>query len=163
MDITMHGDPLTTNGTAPAVDQTLPNFQLTAATGETVTPKDWQGQATLISVVPDINTSVCSIQTKHFNQSMDAFPDIRFVTVSTNTTEQQQNWCAAEGVDRIQLLSDAQHSFGSALGLYVADKNILARSIFIIDATGKILYRELIQEQTHEPDYQKALAFLKSL
>ena len=55
--------------------------------------------------MPDINTSVCSIQTKTFNKTMDQFPDVNFLTISTNTIKDQQNWCAAEGVKNMQLMS----------------------------------------------------------
>lgn len=118
---------------------------------------------TLISVVPDINTRICSISTKHFNQEVDKFAQINFYTISTNTLDQQKDWCAAEGVAKLELLSDADADFGKKMGLYVADKNIDARSIWIVDVDGKVLYQELLSEQKNEPDYQKALAFLTEL
>ncbi len=159
----MHGDPLTTVGTAPEVGSQLPDFKLTNKDGKTLTATDFTGQTTLISVIPNINTSVCSVQTKHFNGDADKVPNIRFVTVSTNTNAEQADWCAAEGVKKMEMLSDAEETFGRAMGVFIPEAGINSRSIFIVDANGKIVYRELISEQTNEPDYSAALDFLAKL
>ncbi len=160
MEITRHGTPQQTNGQPPRVGQPLPAFTVTTADSQPFTPTALAGRYNLISVVPDIDTRVCSISTKHFNQSMDQFPNIGFYTISTNTVLQQQNWCAAEDVANMQLLADVDGTFGKALGLYVAENNTDARSVFIVAPDGTIAYRQLILEQTEEPDYASALAFL---
>lgn len=162
MQITRHGHPLDTIGTPPTIGTQLPAFELKNAAGKTVTSAQLLGKRTLISVVPDIDTRVCSIQTKHFNQAVDQFEDVHFYTISTNTIEQQNNWCAAEGVQNMQLLSDEALIFGKAMQLYVPSNHTLQRSIFILEADGTISYAELIIEQTDEPDYAAALNFLKS-
>ncbi|MFD1317436.1 thiol peroxidase [Loigolactobacillus zhaoyuanensis] len=163
MNVTMHGDPLTTVGEAPEVGSLLPEFTVLNKAGETLTTTDFSGQTTLISVIPNINTSVCSVQTKHFNADADKIQNIRFVTISTNTIAEQSDWCAAEGVKKMEMLSDAKASFGRAMGVFAPEAGINTRSIFIIDASGKIVYRELLHEQTNEPDYSAALNFLDTL
>ncbi|WP_225046663.1 peroxiredoxin [Lacticaseibacillus kribbianus] len=162
MQITRHGTPLQTSGDPARIGQALPSFTLQDASGKPVGPADWAGKYTLISVVPDINTRVCSVSTKRFNAAMDDFTGINFITVSTNPATVQQSWCAAEGVSSIQLLSDEQGDFGRAMGLLVADGNTDARSVWVVDPTGKISYRELVLEQTDEPDYDSALAYLET-
>lgn len=162
MEITRHGEAQQTNGDTPHIGQFIPAFSLQQAGGSQLTSTDLKAAHTLISVVPDINTRVCSISTKEFNKSVDQFKDVRFLTVSTNTAEQQQNWCAAEGVKSIELVSDEDGEFGRSMGLYVASNNTDARSVWILDADGKIVYRELIKEQTEEPDYAAALAYLEA-
>ncbi|MFD1429096.1 peroxiredoxin [Lacticaseibacillus mingshuiensis] len=162
MKITRHGEAQQTTGEPPMIGHTLPNFTVQTADKTSLTATDFSGQYTLLSVVPDINTRVCSIQTKHFNQDMDEFMGVNFFTISTNTTDEQQQWCAAEGVKNMQLVSDQAHEFGEALGLFVAANGTDARSVWIIDPTGKIVYRQLIEEQTDEPDYQSAMAYLEA-
>lgn len=162
MQITRHDQPLETIGTPPTIGEQLPDFKLLTAASKSVSRDDLLGKLTLISVVPDINTRVCSLQTKHFNTTVDQFSNINFYTVSTNTVAQQQDWCAAEGVQNMQLLSDAELSFGKALQLYVPSNHTLQRAIIIVDGTGKIGYEELIVEQTNEPDYAAAITFLKN-
>jgi len=162
MQITRHGATMQTNGDALALGHELPRFSVENAQHQPVSNADMTGDMTLISVVPDINTRVCSISTKAFNQAMDSFQDISFYTISTNTVDQQQNWCAAEDVTKMQLLSDTDASFGRAMGLYTPDNGTDARSVWITNRDGVVVYREVITEQTDEPDYASALAFLET-
>lgn len=110
----------------------------------------------IISVVPDINTSVCSVQTRKFNEMMADFEEANFVTVSNNTKEQQASWCAVEGLNLV-MLHDPENTFGQAYGVLIPELNVYARSVFVIDSDGKIIYEEIVPEMTHEPDYQKAI------
>lgn len=163
MKITFKGKEVKLIGTPPAVEEEMPNFTVLNKNNQEFTKSDLLGKFSLISVVPDINTSVCSIQTKTFNKTMDKFPEINFLTISTNTVEAQQTWCAAEDVKNMQLMSDKNLSFGKATGLLIPESGILARSVWVLDPNGKILYRELVDEITHEPNYDAVLNELKQL
>lgn len=163
MKVTFKGKEVQLIGMPPKVGDETPNFTVLNKNKQEVTKDNLLGKNTLISVVPDINTPVCSIQTKTFNQTMDQFPDVNFLTISTNTIQDQQNWCAAEGVKNMQLLSDENLSFGKATGLLIPDSGILARSVWILDPNGKIVYREIVDEITHEPNYDAAINELKKL
>lgn len=163
MKITMKNEPLTTNGQPPVVGSNLPDFEVKKADGTIVKMSELINQPTLISVVPNINTSVCSISTKRFNGEVDKYQNINFYTVSTNTPAEQKDWCAAEDVENMELLSDESHDFGEKMGLFVESAGIDARSIWIVDADNKVLYQELINEMTNEPNYDAALDFLNNL
>lgn len=161
MEVTFKGKECKLIGNPPKVGDKMPEFTVINKNGQKITNQDLLGKTTLISVVPDINTSVCSIQTKKFNQTMDQYPDVNFLTVSTNTTEDQQKWCAAEGVKNMQLVSDEDHSFGKATGLLIPEMGILARSVWVLDKDGTIIYRQIVDEITDEPNYDAALKELK--
>ncbi|MBI1707918.1 thiol peroxidase [Lactobacillus crispatus] len=163
MKVTFKGKEVQLIGMPPKVGDEMPNFTVLDKNKQEVTKDNLLGKNTLISVVPDINTSVCSIQTKTFNKTMDRFPDVNFLTISTNTIKDQQNWCAAEGVKNMQLMSDEKLSFGKATGLLIPASGILARSVWILEPNGKIVYREIVDEITHEPDYNTAVNELKKL
>ena len=162
MEITRHGEKQETNGNVPALDHQVPDFAVTTAEGAKLTAADLKGEYSLISVVPDINTRVCSISTKTFNKSVDQFAKVHFLTVSTNTTADQASWCAAEGVKSMKLVSDTDHNFGDAFGLYIPAKGTDARSVWILNPEGVIVYREIVMEQSDEPDYSAALAYLEA-
>lgn len=163
MKVTINGEERDLVGNPPSVGEDVPHFKVFNADGERVKTRQLFGKVTLLSVVPDINTSVCSIQTKKFNQLMDNFPNVNFLTISTNTNDDQQKWCAAEGVYNMQLVSDKEQSFGYALKVLIPDEGVLARSIWILDPDGKIVYREIVSELTDEPNYDAAIAELKKL
>ncbi len=163
MDVTINGEVRTLVGNPPAVGEEMPHFKVFDKDGEKIKTRFLFGKPTLISVVPDINTSVCSIQTKKFNEEVDKFKQANFLTISTNTIEEQQHWCAAEGVEHMQLASDHEESFGYALKLLIPEEGILARSVWVMDADGKITYRQICPEIVEEPDYAAAIAALKEL
>ncbi|KRL37471.1 thiol peroxidase [Liquorilactobacillus uvarum] len=161
MEITRHGELGRTNGNPYGIGEVFPSVSLDSGNFERVDASDLKGKYVLISIVPDIDTRVCSLSTKKFNQEADKFENIGFYTISTNSVAKQQQWCAAEGVERMKLLSDLNGQLGKKLGIYVEKTGNDARSIWILDKKGRVAYRELITEQSNEPDYQKALAFLR--
>lgn len=157
MDLTFKGEAVSTLGKPSNVGETFPDFTVKNKDGKEVTLNDLLDKPVLISVVPNINTSVCSIQTKKFNQEVDGHSEINFVTISTNSIEEQRNWCAAEGVKNMEMLSDADHDFGKKTGLLIDSMGILARSVWFVDTNKQIIYSEILEEETNEPTYDKVL------
>lgn len=160
MKVTLSGKKVELEGEPTKVGETMPHFKLLDQSGEKVKTADLLGKVTLISVVPDLNTDTCSLQTRHFNQTVDQFDDVNFITVSTNTVAEQRDWCAAEGVHNLRMLSDEQESFGYATKLYVPDTGFDTRSVYILDATGTVIYAQIVPEISEEPDYDDALKAL---
>ncbi|KRN12716.1 AhpC TSA family protein [Fructilactobacillus fructivorans] len=103
----------------PKVGDYLPQFTVKNADGKDVTTNDLKGQTTLISVVPNLKTKVCSLETARFNQEASKFEGVKFITISNNPIEFQKNWCAAHGVNNMEILSDFNGSFGKAMHLYI--------------------------------------------
>ena len=138
----------------PLITGQAPDFSLKDQHGNAVTLSKLPSPI-IMSVFPNINTSVCSVQTRRFNQEAAAHKEITFLSISNNTPEEQANWCAAEGVD-MTIVSDAKNEFGQLYGLVMAEANLLARSVFVIK-DGQIIYAEILPEMTDEPKYEKAL------
>ena len=138
----------------PLITGQAPDFSLKDQHGNAVTLSKLPSPI-IMSVFPNINTSVCSVQTRRFNQEAAAHKEITFLSISNNTPEEQANWCAAEGVD-MTIVSDAKNEFGQLYGLVMAEANLLARSVFVIK-DGQIIYAEILPEMTDEPNYEKAL------
>lgn len=156
MDVTLKGKPVSLKGEQPKVGAKAPNFKLTDLKGNTVELEKLLDKPVIISVVPDIDTSVCAIQTARFNQEAASIKEVHFVTVSNNTKEEQSKWCAAEGVD-MTMVSDDDGLFGEAYGLLIPDIGRLARSVFVVDQKGELIYEQITPEVSQEPDYESAL------
>ena len=163
MDVLLEGEVTALVGEPLKVGETLPHFNLEDQNGEKVKTADLVGQLMLISVVPDLNTGTCTLQTRHFNQTVDQFEGIQFLTVSTNTVAEQRDWCAAEGVKNLRMLSDEQESFGYATKLYIPSQGFDARAVYIVDADGVVRYAQIVPEVSEEPDYDDALRVLREL
>ena len=163
MKVTFRGETVELEGNPPQVGDQLPKFKLFDTDNNKVKMAQLLGKPLLISIMPDINTRVCSMQTRKFNQQADHYPDATFIAVSNNTIQEQKRWCAAEGVENLRVLSDEELSFGYATDLYLPTLGNLARSIIITDAEGKITYEEIVPEITDEPNYVAALDALEKL
>ena len=162
MEVLLKGKPVELVGTPPKVGEKAPLFSLKNLSDDVVSLEKLKGQPVIISVVPDIDTSICALQTKHFNQEAAAIKEIQFLTISNNTKEELANWCAAESVD-MTMLRDEEGVFGKEYGLFIPEMNRLARAIFVLDKDGVISYEEIVAEIATEPDYTKALERAKAL
>jgi thiol peroxidase len=166
--VTFKGTPLTLAGQALQVGQAAPNFHLHRfADGQmqTVTLDDLKGKPTIISVVPSLDTGVCQIQTKTFNEQLARLKDkVNAVTVSLDLPFAQNRFCSAEHITAMTSLSDYQdRKFGQDWGMLIEELKILARGVFVLDADGRIVHSELVHEVTQEPNYQAAITALERL
>lgn len=145
--------------------QTAPNFDVVNESFIKVTLEQFKGKTVLISVVPSLDTGVCSLQTKRFNEEVANLPEnVAMLTISNDLPFAQKRFCKAEKVDKLKVLSDAVwRDFGSKYGLLIKDMGLLTRAIFIIDEQGKIAYKELVANISQHPNYDNALATLKAL
>ena len=147
-------------GTQVAIDDVAPNFKVVDGNFAPVQLSDFKNKTVLISVVPSLDTGVCSIQTKRFNDEAANLPtDIIMLTLSNDLPFAQKRFCKIENIDKIKVLSDAVwHDFGEKYGVLIKNMGLLTRAIFIIDQQGKLAYKELVADIAQHPDYPKALA-----
>ncbi len=165
--VTFKGNPMTLVGDEVKVGQQAPDFTLHRfADGglHKITPADLKGKPTIISVVPSLDTPVCQLQTKKFNQELGALGDkINALTVSLDLPFAMNRFCGAEGITNIKSASDYQdRSFGRNWGMLIDELKILARGTFVLDRNGKVVYAEQVKEVAQEPNYDAPLAALKA-
>ncbi len=160
---TFQSNPLTLVGPELKAGDKAPDFKLIDTGLKPVTLADSKGKTRLISVVPSIDTPVCDLQTKRFNQEASKLPaNVAVLTVSMDLPFAQARWCGVAGADKVQMLSDYQaHAFGQAYGVLIKELQLLSRAIFVIGPDDKIQYVEYVKEITNHPDYDKALGALK--
>ncbi|MAD77251.1 MAG: lipid hydroperoxide peroxidase [Rheinheimera sp.] len=145
--------------------QRAPAFKVVDNNFKTVQLQDFRGKTLLISVVPSIDTGICSLQTKRFNNEVANLPEnVVLLTISTDLPFAQKRYCEQEQVADMAVLSDAVwRDFGSSYGLLIKDMGLLTRAILLIDNEGKLHYQQLVPELAQEPDYDAALAALTGL
>ncbi len=163
--VTFKGNTMALTGDLPQVGDAAPDFLLVANDLSKVTLADSAGKVVIISAVPSIDTGVCSIETARFNRELDKLPaDVVGYTVSVDTPFAQKRWCAAEGVEKMKLISDFKgHNFAKAYGIYLDDLGLACRAIFIVGKDGKIAYLQIVPEVTHEPNYDEVIEKAREL
>jgi len=146
------GQELNIGDTAP--DVVLANNDLAP-----VSLSSYGGKVCIISSVPSLDTPVCDMETRRFNEEAGALgDDVAIITVSMDLPFAQKRWCGAAGVDKVITLSDyGDMSFGNAYGVLIKELKLLARSVFVLDRQGVIQYIQLVNEVTEEPAYQEIL------
>ena len=157
--ITMKGNPLTLVGKAPKEGGPAPNFQVLDNNLSPVSLSSFKGKVCVISSVPSLDTPVCDMETRRFNEEAGKLgSDVQILTISVDLPFAQKRWCGAAGVDKVITLSDHRDaSFGLAYGVLIKELRLLARAVFVVDREGVLRYIQIVKEQTDEPDYQAVL------
>lgn len=165
VQVTFKNGPVTLIGNEVKVGDQAPDFTVVANDLSEVTLKDSEGKIRLFSVVPSLETGVCDKQTRTFNEAAANLGDnVVIYTVSMDLPFAQKRWCGAAGIDNVVTVSDHREaSFGEAYGVHMKELRLLARSIFVVDETGKVTYVEYVPEGTDHPNYDAAIEAVKAL
>ena len=164
-ELTFKGSPLTVLGSKVRAGERAPGFTLLANDLSEVSLDDTSGKVRVISVVPSLDTSVCDMQTRKFNQEISKFGDgVICYTVSADLPFAQKRWCGNAGVERVVTLSDHRDmSFGKAWGTHIKELRLEQRAVFVVDGKGTVQYAEYVPEVAQEPAYDAPLAKVKEL
>ena len=160
--VTAKGKPLTLLGNEVKIGDTAPNaillandlseFDISKTTGIRV-----------FTTVPSLDTQVCDRQVHRFNEEAAKLPNVFIYAISADLPFAQKRWCGAAGIKNVMTLSDHREmAFADAWGVHIKESRLLARAVFVVDSAGKIVYREIVKEMSHEPDYEKVLEALKT-
>ena len=164
--VTFKGKPLTCIGPQLKVGETAPDFACVTGGLEIVGLGKTPSKARMFSVVPSLDTPVCSEQTKKFEQALANLGDkVACYTVSLDLPFAQKRFCTAENLSNMKTLSDTHnHSFGQNYGVLIEGLPLplLARAVFVVDAGGKITHAEYVKEVASHPNYESAIAALKA-
>jgi thiol peroxidase len=164
--VTMKGNPKDLVGPELHVGDKAPEFCCAADAATVHTLKDSAGKVRFFSVVPSLDTPVCSLQTKKFNDQFESLGEQAMAyTISLDLPFAMKRFCSAEGITRLTNLSDAHdHSFGTNYGVLIQGLAVplLARAIFVVDGKDVIKYVEIVPEIGQEPNYAAAMAALES-
>lgn len=163
--VTIHGNPLTLLGQELKPGDKAPDFSLLDNDLVPKGLKDYAGKVLIISAVPSLDTPVCDMETRRFNNEAGSLgADVQILTVSMDLPFAQKRWCGAAGIDRVITLSDYRdRSFGLNYGVLIKELLLLSRCIFVVDEQGVIRYIQQVPEVTSEPDYAAVLDAVKTL
>lgn len=161
--VTMRGNPLTLVGEEVKVGNPAPDFIVLDNNLSPVKFSSYRDKICIISSVPSLDTPVCDIETRKFNEEAGRLgEDVVILTISMDLPFAQKRWCAAAGVNRVQTLSDHRDaSFGTSYGVLIKELRLLARAVFLVDRKGILQYVQLVKEISKEPDYEEVLNALK--
>jgi thiol peroxidase len=161
----MKGGPITLIGNEIKAGDKAPDFTVLDGGLGPVKLSDFKGKTVILASVPSVDTPVCDLETKRFNEEAGKLGDkVAVLTVSMDLPFAQARWCAAAGVENVRLLSDFRdRDFGNKYGVLIKELGLLARTIFVVDKDGTVQYVQYVEETTEEPNYGEVLSAVKNL
>lgn len=163
-EITLAGNAIHTVGELPEIGSAAPEFTLTSKGLSEEKLEDFKGSKILLNIFPSIDTDVCAMSVRRFNEDAAKRPGVRVLCVSADLPFALSRFCGAEGLDDVVVLSDFRNkSFGDDYGLRIVDgplSGLLSRAVVVIDEEANIVYTEQVPEIGSEPDYAAALSHL---
>jgi Peroxiredoxin len=161
--VTLKGNALETVGDLPKVGSAAPAFTLVKSDLSEVSLQDYRGKNLVLNIFPSIDTGTCAMSVRTFNQKAVDLDNTEVLCVSMDLPFALGRFCGAEGIDKVSTASGFRSTFGKDYGLTFSTgplRGLYSRSVIVIDTNGKVLYTEQVDETTHEPNYDAALAAL---
>ena len=162
--ITLGGNKIHTSGKLPAVGTDIKDFTLTAVDLSEKTFADYKGKYVIMNIFPSVNTGVCSKSVRKFNEDATKLNNTTVLCISKDLPFAQKQFCGAEGIDHVVMLSDFRNDFGNSYGVLITDgamRGLLSRAVIVVNPEGKIVYEEQVPEIGQEPNYEAAIASVK--
>lgn len=157
------GTPVNTVGDLPAVGAAAPAFTVTGANLADISLADFAGKRLVLNIFPSIDTGVCAMSVRRFNELAAGLDNTAVLCVSADLPFALGRFCGAEGIENVATASTFRSDFASVFGTNLVDgplAGLNARSVVVVDEAGKVIYTELVPETTQEPDYDAAIAAL---
>lgn len=162
--VTFHGNPVTVNGTVPAVGSSAPAFSLVDKDLGQRTLGDYAGKRKVLNIFPSIDTGVCAASVRQFNKLASGMNNTVVLCISADLPFAQARFCGAEGIDNVVMLSMMRgREFLDNYGVAIAAgplAGLAARAVVVLDEHDKVLHSQLVSEIGNEPDYDAALKAL---
>lgn len=151
-----------TSGELPAVGAKAPDFRLVTGALEDVTLASYRGKRKVLNIVPSLDTRVCAISARKFNEKAASYPHTVVLVVSADLPFAMKRFCATEGLHNVVPLSMMRgRGFAKDYGMLIVDgpmEGVSARAVIVIDAKDEVVYTEFVADLGHEPNYDAALA-----
>lgn len=162
--IKLQGNEIHTLGELPEIGMNIKDFALVNEKLEVKQLSDYDGKRKIINVFPSIDTGVCAASARKFNVEAGNLENTVVINVSKDLPFALGRFCAAEGLDHVETLSDFRSSFGDDYEVLITDspmKGLLSRAVIVVNEKNEVVYTEQVPEITQEPNYEAALNALK--
>lgn len=166
-NIKFNGDPVTLNGNPPKLGDVIEDFTFVKTDLSEASLSDFSDKKKVLLVLPSLDTGICQMETRAFNEKLAERDDVVGLVVSKDLPMAMKRFCGAEGIENVIPASDFRYNdFGNQNGVEMTNsplKGLFARLVYIVDENNKVVYAEEVDDITHEPNYDEAMNALQSM
>ena len=163
--VNFQGNPVSVAGQLPQAGEKAKAFTLVAKNLSDVSLSDYAGKRKVLNIFPSIDTGVCAASVRKFNQLAGEMKNAVVLCISADLPFAQSRFCGSDGLSNVVTLSTLRGSnFKDDYGVAIVDgplQGLTARAGVVLDENDTVIYSQLVDEITTEPDYDAALAALK--
>ena len=160
-NVKFRGKEVLVEGEFPSIGDQAAPFALCGADLTDITLAAYHGQKLVLNIFPSVDTAVCALTVKAFNQHAAQLDGVKVLCISADLPFASARFCGAEGIKDVTMVSAFRSpEFMRDYGVAIAQgplRNLAARAVICINEQGKVIYSELVDEIIHEPNYQAAL------
>lgn len=158
------GNPVSLAGDFPTKGASAPDFKGVIQDLSEITLDSFKGKRKVLNIFPSIDTDVCATSVRKFNEKAAGLKNTQVICLSKDLPFALKRFCGAEGIENVAAASlFRDKAFAEKAGVLLTDgplKGLTARAVLVLDESDQVIYAELVDDITHEPDYDAALAAL---
>ena len=163
--VTLKGNPVNVDGQLPQKGAQAPAFSLVGGDLADVTLENFAGKRKVLNIFPSVDTPTCATSVRKFNVEAGKLANTVVLCISADLPFAQSRFCGAEGLSNVITLSTLRNpQFQQDYGVGIEEgalKGLTARAVVVINEQDEVVFSELVNEITHEPNYDAALEALK--
>lgn len=153
-----------TAGKMVNIGKEAPDFKAVNGELTEVSLSDYRGKRVILNIFPSLDTPTCAVSVRQFNARATSLENTVVLCLSMDLPFAQSRFCSIEGLENVIPLSlFRSHGFFDKYGLQLVDgplQGLAARAVIVVDEQGKVIYTQLVEDISHEPDYDAALKAL---
>jgi thiol peroxidase len=142
-----------------------PDFDLVAPNHSTRSLSHYNGKVKILSVVPSLDTSICSAQAQRFEREAEALgDDVVIITISADLPFAQKRWGEEMRIEHTFMLSTHRDmKYSDDYGVHDTEWRINQRAVFVLDQNNVVQYVEYVPVMGDEVDFDAALSKAREL
>ena len=158
------GNPVQLSGNFPANGDNATGISAVQQDLSELSLDMFNGKRKVLNIFPSIDTDICAMSVRTFNKKAADLENTQVICLSMDLPFSHKRFCGAEGIDNVvtgSLFRSVKSAEG--LGVLMADgplAGLTARAVIVLDENDTVIHAELVDDITHEPDYEAALAVL---
>ncbi|MDP5168683.1 MAG: thiol peroxidase [Bacteroidia bacterium] len=164
--VTLKGTPFPLIGDLPT-SGTAADFSFVKSDLSEGKMSDYEGKVKVLIAVPSLDTGVCQMETRKFNEELSKRDGAVGLILSKDLPFAMNRFCEAEGIKNVTIASDFRFGqFTKAYNTEVAEGpfgGLSARAVFVVDANNQIQYTELVTEIADQPNYDAVMKAVDGL